>query len=110
MRCGTAGITDSGYSNCALMFCGDGTPDRRYDPFHVGQCRVFVDWIVTDYYIGFADENRRAAQFVPKPGVASDMRDYHLTDAAIFCVLLNHNQSTRLAHRFFDRGRIPRHD
>ena len=38
------------------------------------------------------------------------MRDNHLTHAAIFRVLLNHNQPAGFAHGFFNRSRIPGHD
>ena len=41
---------------------------------------------------------------------AGDVRDDHLTDAAILGVFLDDDESAGLAHRFFDRLAIPRHD
>ena len=92
------------------MFRCDRTADGRSDPLHIRQRCIFVDRIVTNHYIRFADENGWAEQFVPKLRPAGHMRNNHLTHAAIFGVFLGNNEPARFAHGFFNRSAIPRHD
>ena len=61
--------------------------DRGRDAVDVWQGGVFVDRIVTDHDVAFADQNRRTDHRVPEIGFAADMGDDHLTNAAIFACL-----------------------
>ena len=92
------------------MFRCDGAFDRVDDSFYIWQRGVFVDRVVTDHDVGFADENRRGDHLIPQRRSAGYMRNDHLTNAAIFRVFLHDHEPPGLSHRFFNRGAVPWHD
>ena len=92
------------------MLCRNRAFDCGNDSFDVRKRGVFVDRIVTDHDVGFADENRRADHLAPKIGPRGDVRDDHLTDAAIFSVFLHHHQPPGFVDRPCDRIFVPGND
>ena len=80
------------------MFGCDRTANCGCNPLYVRQCGVFVDRIVTDHDVGFADENRRTDHLIPELRRARDVRNNHLPDAAVLGVLLHHNEPVSFAH------------
>ena len=86
---------------------GNRTFDRPNDSLHIGQRRVFIDRVVADHDVAFADQNRRADHRVPELCLAGDVRNDHLSDAAILGVLLHDDEPAGLAHRFLDRLAVP---
>ena len=82
----------------------------RDDPVDVWQRRVLINRVVADHDVCFADQNRRGDHFIPKIRNTRDVRNQHLTNTAIFGVLLNDDQPVSLAHRFLDCGFVPWND
>ena len=100
-----AGVSVPSYS--ALSVHRDRTLDRPNDPLHIGQGGVFVDRIVTDHDVAFADQNWRTDHRLPELRLASDVRNDHLTDAAILGVFLHDDEPAGLADRFARSSRDP---
>ena len=93
---------------CAAASSKSIVANGRDDSLHIGQRGVFVDRVVADHDVAFADENRRADHAVPKIGLRRQMRDDHLADAAILRVFLHDDDPSGFSHRFFNRLAVPR--